>query len=281
MELRPARAASAALAVAAACGAAAPSAAARQLPVVPPPGPPERSADMAAASGARTAAPPPGTSRRLSDERTRSRWAFVLRRTWARRAPSVRARHIKFLRTAVKGTGSPELVLLLREYTTRRGEVWVKVRLPMRPNNRTGWVLRRRLGRYHVVRKQLVIDRRHFIASLYAMIRGRRRKIWTSRIGVGEPRWPTPRGRFYVRERLLVPRTRYMRMWYGSFAFGTSAHSATLSGGNWGEGVVGIHGTGWPWLIPGRISHGCVRVYNHKIRRLRRLMRLGTPIRIK
>jgi hypothetical protein len=264
------------LAVALAC-AATPSAAAGAIPAA---GIPERPAAATAVEPG--AAPPaPGSSRRLSNERTLSLWAYLRRRTWARRAPSVRARRIRFLRTLVKGTGSPELLLLLREHVTRRGEVWVKVRLPMRPNNTTGWVLRRRLGGYRAVRKQLVIDRRHFIASLYAVIRGRRRKIWTSRIGVGEPRWPTPGGRFYVRERLVVPRTPYLRMWYGPFAFGTSAHAPTLTGGNWGEGVVGVHGTGWPWLIPGRVSHGCVRVYNHKIRRLRRLMRLGTPILIR
>jgi lipoprotein-anchoring transpeptidase ErfK/SrfK len=83
-----------------------------------------------------------------------------------------------------------------------------------------------------------------------------------------------------VRERLVIPRGRLRRI-YGPFAFGTSAHSNTLSGGNWGEGVIGVHGTGAPQLIPGRISHGCVRLPNAKIQRLRRLMGLGTPIRIR
>jgi lipoprotein-anchoring transpeptidase ErfK/SrfK len=44
--------------------------------------------------------------------------------------------------------------------------------------------------------------------------------------------------------------------------------------------VVGIHGTNQPGLIPGRVSHGCVRVRNTQIRKLRLLMGLGTPIRI-
>ena len=235
---------------------------------------PERSA---APADARASAwkPPPGGARVLSNERTRSRWAYVERTVWARRSPSKRGRRVKRLRPYVKGTGSPELVLLLRERTSFNGEHWVKVRLPMRPNNRTGWVPRHTLGGYRLVRTRLVINRRRFRATLY---RGGRR-IWTARIGVGEPRWPTPRGRFYVRERLVVPRGRSRQM-YGPFAFGTSAHSATLSGGNWGEGVIGVHGTGAPELIPGRISHGCVRVRNPKIQRLRRLMPLGTPIRI-
>ena len=45
---------------------------------------------------------------------------------------------------------------------------------------------------------------------------------------------------------------------YGPWAFGTSAYSV-LS--DWpGGGVIGIHGTNQPHLIPGRPSHGCVRV---------------------
>ena len=61
-------------------------------------------------------------------------------------------------------------------------------------------------------------------------------------------------------------------------AFGTSAYSK-LS--DWpGGGVVGIHGTNEPGLIPGRPSHGCIRVRNRDIVRLGRLMPIGTPVRI-
>jgi lipoprotein-anchoring transpeptidase ErfK/SrfK len=45
--------------------------------------------------------------------------------------------------------------------------------------------------------------------------------------------------------------------------------------------VIGIHGTNQPWLIPGRPSHGCIRVPNAAIRRLARRMPIGTPIRIR
>jgi lipoprotein-anchoring transpeptidase ErfK/SrfK len=65
---------------------------------------------------------------------------------------------------------------------------------------------------------------------------------------------------------------------YGPWAFGTSAYSV-LS--DWpGGGVVGIHGTDQPELIPGRPSHGCIRVPNRDIHRLARLMPIGTPVRI-
>lgn len=248
----------------------------------PTPGAPESPSSPGPAAAAEPAAasasspPPPSSEEKLSDERRRSRWAYVVSGVWARDAPDPNGKPIKRLTQYVPDTGSRELVLLLSQRTLPDGAVWVKVRLPMRPNNTTGWIPRHSLGGFRTVTKRLVINRRRFRASLYD---ARGRKVWTARVGVGERRWPTPRGRFYVRERLVVPRGRLQKM-YGPFAFGTSAHSATLSGGNWGQGVIGIHGTGYPKLIPGRISHGCVRVRNPKIQRLRRLMPLGTPIRV-
>jgi lipoprotein-anchoring transpeptidase ErfK/SrfK len=93
---------------------------------------------------------------------------------------------------------------------------------------------------------------------------------------VGKPSTPTPGGHFYIRERIRAlgggdPL-------YGPYAFGTSDYS-TLS--EWpGGGVVGIHGTNQPQLIPGRPSHGCIRLPNGKVTQLWRLMPLGTPVRI-
>jgi len=47
-----------------------------------------------------------------------------------------------------------------------------------------------------------------------------------------------------------------------------------------GGGVVGIHGTNQPGLLPGRVSHGCIRVPNDAIVRLARKLPIGTPVRI-
>ena len=85
-----------------------------------------------------------------------------------------------------------------------------------------------------------------------------------------------PRGRFYVRNKLV----RYRSPFYGALAFGTSARSAVLT--DWpGGGFVGIHGTNRPEMIPGRVSHGCIRMRNRDIERLGRLMPVGTPIIIR
>jgi lipoprotein-anchoring transpeptidase ErfK/SrfK len=43
---------------------------------------------------------------------------------------------------------------------------------------------------------------------------------------------------------------------------------------------VGIHGTDRPDLVPGRVSHGCIRLRNADIRALARRMPVGTPLTI-
>ncbi|MDP8944284.1 MAG: L,D-transpeptidase [Actinomycetota bacterium] len=217
-------------------------------------------------------APAPGAgSTTLSDEWKRSTWAYVEEPVTARSEPRDSARAVKRLSTLTSDR-TPELVLALVLRRDAGGAEWVKVRLPMRPNNTTGWVRRGALGAFRVVRTALRIDRRGLGARLY---RGGR-MVWHSKIGIGKRRWPTPAGRFYIRERLVPARRNSI---YGVFAFGTSAYSPTLT--DWpGGGVIGIHGTNQPGLIPGRISHGCVRVRNGPISRLRRLMPLGTPVRI-
>jgi lipoprotein-anchoring transpeptidase ErfK/SrfK len=115
----------------------------------------------------------------------------------------------------------------------------------------------------------LRVDRRALRATLYKS--GRR--IWSSRIGVGKPGTPTPAGHFWIRSRLRAMGGGTI---YGPWAFGTAAYSV-LS--DWpGGGVIGIHGTNEPALIPGRPSHGCIRIPNKKIAQLYRLAPRGTPI---
>ncbi len=188
-----------------------------------------------------------------------------------RRRPDSDASSITRLRYDTED-GLPEVYLALRRYTDVDGRRWIEVRVPMRPNGRTGWVRREALGEFHRVRTFLRVDRRRLRATLFR--HGER--IWSARVGVGKPGTDTPAGRFYVRERLRV---REKGSLYGPLAFGTSAYSR-LS--DWpGGGVVGIHGTNQPELIPGRPSHGCIRVRNRAIKRLARLMPIGTPIRIR
>jgi lipoprotein-anchoring transpeptidase ErfK/SrfK len=66
---------------------------------------------------------------------------------------------------------------------------------------------------------------------------------------------------------------------YGPVAFGTSARSPTLT--EWpGGGFIGIHGTNQPGILPGRVSHGCIRLRNADIVRLARLLPVGSPLTV-
>ena len=153
---------------------------------------------------------------RLSNERTVTRWAHTNLRGGIRSKPSWKSKAVGALRWNTED-GLPEVYLALASHVDHSGgQVWIKIRIPGRPNGRTGWI---------------------------------------------------PAG-----SANLAPV-------YGPWAFGTAAYSK-LS--DWpGGGVVGIHGTNQPELIPGRPSHGCIRVPNPRIRKLARIMPVGTPVRIR
>jgi hypothetical protein len=152
------------------------------------------------------------------------------------------------------------------------GATWIKVRLPVRPNGTTGWFPRTAVGEIREVPTWLRINlrKRRLILLRNGNVKFRAR-IW------GDKRkWPTPRGTFYVRNRLFGPALGPI---YGPLAFGTSARSPVLT--DWPRGgVAGIHGTNQPGLIPGAVSPGCIRLRNRDIKRLGRLMPVGTGITI-
>ena len=165
--------------------------------------------------------------------------------------------------------GRAEVDLLLR--SKRIGiTVWLQIRIPGRPNGRTGWVPEDALGPAEPTDMALLISRSRLRATLFRAGQGRSGR---APVGIGAPGTPTPAGRFWIRERLSNLGGSPV---YGPWAFGTSAYS-TLS--DWpGGGVVGIHGTNQPYLIPGRPSHGCVRMRNPDILYLARRLPVGAPV---
>lgn len=220
---------------------------------------------VAAPAGAAGAQAAP---QRLSDERTVTRWATAVARMAVRERLDPSSRTLAELRFLTEDR-RPEIYLALEQRADPTGVVRVRVRLPGRPNGRTGWVRRDALSHFRRTTLFMRVDRSARTATL---LRGRR-VLWRSRVGVGKRGMATPTGRFYVRQRI---RNLAGNPIYGPVAFGTSAYSR-LS--DWpGGGVIGIHGTNAPQLLPGRVSHGCVRVPNRAIRRLARLLELGTPV---
>jgi len=211
-----------------------------------------------------------GDSVMLSDEKRTTRWAHAQSTANILTAPVSNARPITRLRFLTEDKRD-EVYIVLEGRLDSDEQQWLHIRIPRRPNGGTGWVRAEDMSGLYTVRTRLVIDRSALRAKLFKQ----GRKIWEAPVAIGRAGTPTPLGTFWIRERL---RGLGNGTAYGPWAFGTSAYS-NLS--DWpGGGVVGIHGTNQPGLIPGRPSHGCVRVRNDKIRALARLMPIGTPVEV-
>ena len=212
-----------------------------------------------------------GSPERLPSSRFLSRWTIVRSQAVAYARPSARSTVLADLaRSAPEGT--PNALGVLGSRTGTDGRVWVQVRLPVLPNGSVGWVRRSSLGPYQSVRTHLVVDRARLQATLYRDGRA----VFAAPVGVGTAAWPTPAGEFTVRSEL----TRYASPFYGPIAFGTTARSAVLT--DWPDGgFIGIHGTSEPELLPGRVSHGCIRLRNDDILRIAKLMPVGTPVTVR
>jgi lipoprotein-anchoring transpeptidase ErfK/SrfK len=192
-------------------------------------------------------------------------WAKVAVRT----APS-RGAHIVTTLDQFRPDFHPRTVLALEARVGRTGTpTWYRISVPGRPNGRTGWIPAAAADVTSVDR-WLVIYRGARKFEFY--VDGRLRR--TGPVAVGARGMETPVGLFFVQSR-FVP-NRYPIL--GAFAFETSGYSK-LS--DWpGGGVVGVHGTNTPWLIGQAVSHGCVRLRNGDILALRKLVRVGTPVKI-
>jgi lipoprotein-anchoring transpeptidase ErfK/SrfK len=200
-------------------------------------------------------------------------WAVVVHNVGARKEPNSKSYAVTQLNT-VTSDGTQNVVLILDELDVSKSQVWYRVRLPILPNNSTGWVPKSALGTITPVHTHLYVNRE----TQTLVLKRDGKTIFTTRVGVGKtaPGWgPTPPGQFYIRDKL----TNFHNAFYGPIAFGTSARSAVLT--EWpGGGFVGVHGTNEPQLIPGYISHGCIRLKNDAIIKLSHLMTVGTPLTV-
>jgi lipoprotein-anchoring transpeptidase ErfK/SrfK len=167
----------------------------------------------------------------------------------------------------------PQYVLALSvKRTTSGAPSWYRITYPGRPNGQKGWVRASALE-VRPMTKRLVIDRSE-----------RRFEFWTGKrlvragkVAVGKRGAETPSGLFYVTWK-FDPRIDPDWAILGEFAFETSAYSRLT---DWpGGGIVGVHGTPWPELLGGAVSHGCVRFHNRDIRFLRSRVPLGMPVKI-
>jgi lipoprotein-anchoring transpeptidase ErfK/SrfK len=198
-------------------------------------------------------------------------WAVVVKNAAVHAQPT-NSSHVVTTLAMVTGDGTQNLVLILDGVDLNKSHTWYHVRLAILPNNSTGWVPASALGNLYVVHTHLYVNREAHTATL----KKDGHVVFTTRVGNGLSPNITPAGQFYVRDKL----TGYNDPVYGPLAFGTSARSATLIDSWPGGAYVGIHGTNEPDLIPGYISHGCIRLNNTAIVQLAKLMTVGTPVTV-
>ncbi len=163
-----------------------------------------------------------------------------------------------------------ERVFLVQE---NRGD-WLKVLLPMRPNESAGWIRAADVElAQHEYRIVIDVAARRLFAYQGADV------LVDAPVAVGSPSTPTPGGRFYTTQTIQVLPDQ--RAAYGPYALGLSAYSEVLFEFGGGDGQVGIHGTADTASIGQNVSNGCIRLPNEEITKLAETLPLGVPVEIK
>jgi len=152
------------------------------------------------------------------------------------------------------------------------GREWVEVMLPGRPNGLTGWIpasaTHRAVTGWHVVVK--LAARR---VNVYSSGRIVRRFVAI----VGKRATPTPQGRFFVEENVMMER----RDVGWPYALALSARSSVLQEFAGGPGQIALHGLGnIGGKLGGALSHGCVRLSDRAITWLASRIGPGVPVTI-
>lgn len=142
------------------------------------------------------------------------------------------------------------------------GSCWLRVRLPWRPNDASGWVSADAVTLERTIWRIEVSTARRTLTLLRAGS-----PVETVSAVVGRPSTPTPDGLFAVVWAIPGRAGEFL----GSWVLELTAHSDVLRRFEGGDGTVGIHGRGGASLLDplgSALSHGCIRLANEAIDRL-------------
>jgi lipoprotein-anchoring transpeptidase ErfK/SrfK len=103
------------------------------------------------------------------------------------------------------------------------------------------------------------------------------------KVAVGQPQYPTPRGRFSIVSKQVdpvwsVPNSPWAGELAGTTVMGGSAANPLKARWMGIANGVGIHGTGEDGSIGSRASHGCIRMHVSDVEALYPRVPLGTPL---
>jgi len=195
------------------------------------------------------------------------RLAALLKTHMAFAQPSASSAHKGVVSAQRPITGERTVLPVLRT-----DGVWLKVRLPGRPNSHTGWINSEatvtQYTSWHLevktgTRRVIVYHSGHAIKVFKAV--------------VGKPSTPTPLGQFFVEESIQLQPTDPG----APFALALSARSNVFQEFDGGPGQVALHGLD---NIGGDLgsaeSHGCVRLADSAMRWLVNRIGPGVPVTI-
>jgi hypothetical protein len=153
----------------------------------------------------------------------------------------------------------------------RRG--FLRVLLPGRPNGHTGWI-EARMARTWRTPWHVVVNTR---SKRLFVLRGRR-IVHSFPVVVGKSSTPTPHGRFFVEEALILGF--HSLGW--PYAFALSARSNVFQEFEGGPGQIAIHGVYGIGGTPGQAqSHGCIRATSKALAYMIKRFGTGTPVDIR
>jgi hypothetical protein len=201
--------------------------------------------------------------------------AKILRASSVRTRPRPDARRIGVARDRTDYLNQGNRLIVLAARYDELGRPWLRVQLPIRPNETSGWMLARdavasrtRWGvRVRLGRRELTV---HYDGKV----------VRRASVVVGTPLTPTPRGTFAIYE---VAPQKNPGAFTGPWALNLTGFSTVLENFGSGPGRVAIHGRSGASLndpLGTARSHGCIRVDNSTVEWLRRRLANGTPVRI-
>ncbi len=147
---------------------------------------------------------------------------------------------------------------------------WIKVNTQIRPNGTTAWVKASDVTPPYDHAWKIRVS----ISSRQLTVFKNGAPWMVEKVAVGSPQYPTPLGTFYTQDLLKTKGA------YGPYAYGLSGFSNVLQTFGAGDGRIGIHGTSAPSSIGKAVSHGCIRLPNSAILKLKSVLPLGVPVEI-
>jgi lipoprotein-anchoring transpeptidase ErfK/SrfK len=183
-------------------------------------------------------------------------------------------RNVWWVGTATSWSGEPQVLLVLGS-AKHHGREWLRVLLPIRPNDTTGWIPRDNAVLLST-RYWVTVDKNARMVTVYR----KGKLVHSFQAVIGKPATPTPGGLAAIYERDPQPDP---HAFLGPWALPLTIFSNVLLNFGGGPGRVAIHGRDGASLndpLGSARSHGCIRIDNSSIDWMANNLPQGTPVQI-